>query len=252
MRFLNKVVVITGGATGIGRSTALMFAQEGAKIAIGDVEKDGERVASKIVESGGMAVFIPTDVSLHGDCERLMKETVKTFGRIDILVNNAAIFMNADLLTTSGEAWRRIFDVNVLGVFNCSREAARFMVDARSGNIVHVASAGGIVALRNQLAYSSSKAAVIMMAKCMAVDLAPYNIRVNAICPGSVDTPILKKILSQSIDPVEARKAIERSRPANRIAEPREIASAILFLASDEASYVTGSSLIVDGGLTAW
>ena len=252
MRLKNKVSVITGSGKGIGKATALLFSKEGAKVALADVDKAGEDVVNQIERIGGTSIFVETDISVSEDCYHLMEETIREFGRIDILVNNAGIFQKGDIVSTSEENWKSVFAVNVHGCFNCSRYAAVHMIKQKFGNIVNVASAGGIAAIRNQMGYSASKAAMIMMSKSMAVDLACYNIRVNSVCPGSVETPLLKGIINTTPDPIKTRKSIERLRPASRIAQPEEIASAILFLASDESSYATGSSLVIDGGMTAW
>ena len=252
MRLANKITVITGAGSGIGKATAVLFAQEGAKLSLADINETGQEAADGITKSGNEAFFLRTDITKPKDCERLMEETVRVFGGIDVLVNNAGIFTRGDVINTSEEVWERTITVNVGGVFNCCRYAVPYMIKAKKGNIINLGSAGGIVAIKNQMAYSVSKAAVIMMAKSMAIDLASYNIRVNVICPGSTETSMLKYIIGDNSNPDETRKIIENSRPINRIATPEEIASGILFLASDESSYATASTLVIDGGLTAW
>ena len=253
MRLKDKVSIITGAGAGIGKATALRFTQEGAKVVVADLDDSaGQDLVREIKEAGKEAAFVHTDVSLSEDCRRLMENTHQTFGRIDILVNNAGIYTKGDVTSTTEEDWKRILSVNLDGVFYCSRHAVPYMIKAGGGSIVHVASEAGIVGIKNQLAYNVSKGAVIMMAKSMAIDLAPHNIRVNAVCPGTTETPLVKAAIEQSPDPAEARKALESCRPANRLGRPEEIASAIVFMASDEPGYATGSSLVIDGGMTAW
>lgn len=253
MRLKGKICIITGAGAGIGEATAVRFGQEGAKVVVADMDKTaGEGTVRKIIETGGEAMFVLTDVSRSEDCRLLMEETDEAFGNIDILVNNAGIYIQENIIDASEENWKRIFAVNVDGIFYCSRHAVPYMKKAGGGSIVHVASEAGIVAIKGQMAYNTSKAAVIMMAKSMAVDLAQYNIRVNAVCPGTTETPLFKEAMKRDANPTEARRLLESSRPANRLGRPEEIASAILFIASDEAGYATGSSLVIDGGLTAW
>ncbi len=253
MRLKDKVSVITGAGAGIGKATALRFAQEGANLVVADRDETaGEEVVRQIKQSGKEAAFVYTDVSISEDCRRLMEKTYETFKRIDILVNNAGIYVQGDITSTTEEDWKRILSVNVDGIFYCSRHAVPYMIKAGGGSIVHVGSEAGIVGIKNQLAYNVSKAAAIMMAKSMAIDLAPHNIRVNAVCPGTTETPLVKAAIEQSSDPTQARGVLESCRPANRLGRPEEIASAILFIASDEPGYATGSSLVIDGGMTAW
>ena len=253
MRLKNKVSIITGAGTGIGKATALRFGQEGAKVVVADLDDAaGQEAVRQIKEAGGEATFVHTDVSRSKDCRLLMEESTKAFGRIDILVNNAGIYVQGGITDTSEEDWKRILAVNLDGVFYCSRHAVPYMIKAGGGSIVHVGSEAGIVGIKNQLAYNVSKAAVIMMAKSMAIDLAKYNVRVNTVCPGTTETPLVKAAIEKSPDPTETRKALEGCRPANRLGLPEEIASAIAFIASDEPGYATGSDLIIDGGMTAW
>lgn len=253
MKLKDKVSIITGAGAGIGEATAIRFSKEGAKVVVADMDKAaGENTVSKIKEVGGEALFISADVSNTKDCFNLMKETAEAFGSIDILINNAGIYIQESILDASEENWKRIFEVNVDGIFYCSRHAVPYMIKAGKGSIVNVASEAGIAAIKGQMAYNASKAAVIMMAKSMAVDLALYNIRVNAVCPGTTETPLFIEAINRDPNPVEARKLLESSRPANRLGRPEEIASAILFIASDEPGYATGSTLVIDGGLTAW
>lgn len=253
MRLKDKVSIITGAGSGIGEATALRFGKEGSKVVIADMDKlASDDTVRKIKKEGGEAIFVPVDVSKTEDCNMLMKKTVKVFGRIDILINNVGIYIQENILDASEENWKRIFDVNVNGIFYCCRHAVPYMVKVGKGSIVNIASEAGIVAIKKQMAYNASKAAVIMMTKSMAVDLAEYGIRVNTVCPGTTETSLFQEAMDRTPDPKEARRLLESARPANRLGRPEEIAAAILFIASDEPGYATGSTLVIDGGLTVW
>ena len=249
----DKVCIITGAGAGIGKAAAVRFAQEGATVVVADLDdKAGKEVVEHIKKTKMAAMFVHTDVSRSKDCRLLMEETAKTFGRIDVLVNNAGIYVQGGIAETSEEDWRRILAVNVDGVFYCCRHAVPFMIKAGGGSIVNVASEAGVVGIKNQMVYNVSKAAVIMIGKSMAIDLAPHKIRVNTVSPGTTETPLVKAAIERSPNPSEARQALESCRPANRLGRPEEIASAIAFMASDEPGYATGSNLVIDGGMTVW
>lgn len=249
----NKVAVITGASLGIGAETAFLFAQEGAQVVLVDLnEEEGRIVREKIISSGGTAEFLKVDVASEEDVRMGMNSVKGTFGRVDILVNNAGIYCKGDVLSFSEEDFSRLVSVNVKGVLLCTKYAALHMRERNYGAIVNVASEAGIVGIKNQVIYNLSKAAVISITKSCAVDLAPYGIRVNCVCPGTTFTPLVEKALQRESDPNAVRKMLESSRPLNRLGNPSEIASAILFLASDTVSYATGAILSVDGGYTAW
>jgi len=251
--FMGKVVVITGAGAGIGAETARRFAEEGAKVVVADVDPEkGKEVVKEIREGGGDALYIETDVVSSKSVNDMFDKVESHFGRLDILVNNAGIYYKGDILSFEEETYRRIMDVNVKGVLLCSKRAAREMVKQRSGVIVNVASEAGLVAIANQILYNLTKAAVISITKSCAVDLAPYGVRVNCVCPGTTYTPLVENALSREQDPVAARKKLEESRPLNRLGKPAEIATAILFLASPRMEYATGAVLSVDGGYTVW
>ncbi|MGC8778446.1 MAG: SDR family NAD(P)-dependent oxidoreductase [Candidatus Caldatribacteriaceae bacterium] len=251
--FKNKVVIITGASLGIGAETALLFAQEGARVVLIDLdEQNGEGVLEKITSLGGTAEFLRVDVALEDEVKAGIQFVGDRFGQIDVLVNNAGIYRKGDVLSFSEEDFSRVLSVNVKGVLFCSKYAAFQMKRRNHGVIVNVASEAGIVGIKNQVIYNLSKAAVISITKSCAVDLAPYGIRVNCVCPGTTSTPLVEKALEKESNPAAVRKELERSRPLNRLGNPSEIASAILFLASDMISYATGAVLSVDGGYTAW
>src|SRR6516165_2258366 len=253
-RLNGKTAVVTGGADGIGRATAELFAREGAAVVIADVNAEkGAAVARGITAGGGRAVFVETDVADEASIKRMVAQAVKDFGKIDILVNNAAIFVLKGIDATV-EEWRQILDVNVIGVSLVSKHVVPEIRKAGGGAIVNLGSISSFIAQPQSVTYNATKAAIATMTRCMALDLSPDNIRVNAVCPGTVWTQIVERLSGeQGMD----RKAADAD-PAwggacmlKRIADPSEIAKAILFLASDDASYMTAAHLMVDGGYTA-
>ena len=252
MRLVDKVAIITGAGAGIGRSTALLFAKEGAKVVVADYDSErGAETVSIIREDGGEATFIQVDVSKAADAERMASTTVETYGKLDILVNNAGIYMQANAVEMTEEDWDRILDVNLKGVFLCSKYCIPEMIKGGGGSVVNIGSEAGIVGIKNQVAYNVSKSGIIALTKSTAIDFAAHNIRVNCVCPGTTETPLVKAALERAPDPAAARRALEEVRPANRLGRPEEIAAGILYLASDESPYATGSILSIDGGYTA-
>ena len=244
-----KRALITGAASGIGRATALLFACEGAAVAVADLDEAGARdVARQIVADGGRARAIQCDVSRDADCLRAVRDTVEALGGLDILFNNAGIIRRTNLLNTTEEEWDRVMAVNVKSVFLMSRHAIRVMIAAGGGAIVNTASGWGLVGGRNALSYCASKAAVVNMTRAMALDHGAQNIRVNCICPGDTDTPMLRAEAQQLDRPAQVFLREAADRPLQRIGTPQEIAQAVLYLASDAASFVTGTALVVDGG----
>jgi len=252
MRLKDKVAIITGAGAGIGQATALLFAKEGAKVVVADVDPQaGKETVEQIQKEGGKGVFLKVNVAKGSDAREMVQETLKNYGRIDILVNNAGIYTKGDVISTSEEDWDRILNVNLRGVYLCCKYTLPEMIKKGGGAIVNVASEAGLVGIKNQVAYNVSKAALIMLTRSLAVDFAPQNIRVNNVCPGTTETPLVRAAIQKEKDPKKARKALEECRPANRLGKPEEIAAAILFMASDEPGYATGSSLVIDGGYTA-
>jgi NAD(P)-dependent dehydrogenase (short-subunit alcohol dehydrogenase family) len=252
MRLQNKVALITGGTSGIGEATALLFAREGAKVAItGRNEPRGHAVTARLLEQGGHAIFLRTDVRKAQECRRAVDETIKSFGRLDILFNNAGVFYPQTTLECSEEEWDLQIDINLKGTFLMSKFVLPGMIAQGSGVIVNNSSGWGIVGGDRAVAYCASKGGVVLLTKAMAVDHGRQGIRVNCICPGDVDTPML---------PEDARMrglnwseyiAGCANRPMGRVGTPDEIAKAVLFLASDDSSFMTGAALVVDGGGTA-
>lgn len=252
MRLRGKAAIITGAGAGIGQATAMLFAREGAQIVVADLsEAGGQETLRAIQGEGGEGIFVQVDVSRPDQVANLVKETVKAYGRLDILVNNAGIYFQGTAVEISDDQWEQLMAVNLNGVFYCSREAVPAMRESGGGTIVNVASEAGLVAIPGQVAYNVSKSGVIMLTKSMAVDHASDHIRVNCICPGTTETPLVREALARAPDPQAARRRLESSRPQDRLGRPEEIAEGILYLASDASPYATGAVLSVDGGYTA-
>jgi NAD(P)-dependent dehydrogenase (short-subunit alcohol dehydrogenase family) len=244
-----KVALITGSASGIGRATALLFAREGAAVSVVDLdEAGGQAVAQMIVDEGGQAIFVRCDVSHTADCQRAVRQTVDELGGLDILFNNAGIIRRASVLETSEEEWDRVMAVNVKSVFLLSKYAIPVMAQAGAGVIINTASGWGLVGGRKAAAYCASKGAVVLLTKAMALDHGQQNIRVNCLCPGDTDTPMLRDEAQQLGESDERFLAEAAQRPLQRIGQPEDIAQAALYLASDASSFVTGTALVVDGG----
>jgi len=253
-RLQDKVALITGGTSGIGAATARLFAREGAKIAItGRRNELGERVVSEIRSAGGDVIFIAADVARAEDCRRSIDETLAAYGRVDILFNNAGIVTQGTLEETSEEDWVRTFDVNVKGTYLMTKLVLPVLRAQGRGVIVNNASDWGIVGGPHYTAYSASKGAVVLLTKSVALEVARDNIRVNAICPG--DTYVERWRLDERRNPsgdfAAELKAMGEDLPIGRVGTVDEIARSVLFLASDESSFMTGATLIVDGGNTA-
>ncbi len=252
MRFKNKVVLVTGASLGIGRAAADAFAREAAHVGlISSDPKRGEEAAQRLRGEGRDARFLRADVSIEADVEAAIGEALAIWGRVDVLVNNAGIYAQGNVLETVRADWESILATNLTGSFLTTRYAAAAMVRQGGGAIVNVSSEAGLVGIRGQVAYNVSKAGMIALTKSCAVDLAEHGVRVNCVCPGTTDTPLVQAAIARSADPAAARRNLERIRPLDRLGTPEEIATAILYLAADEAAYVTGAILSVDGGYTA-
>ena len=249
MRLEGKVAIISGGARGMGAAEAKLFAREGAKVIICDVlEDEGRQTEAEINEVGGDAVFVKLDVTSQDEWENAVNTAIERFGKLDILVNNAGIIVQSTIEDMTVELWDKVMDVNAKGVFLGTKTAIPHMKEAGGGSIVNISSISGIVGQDNVNAgYNASKGAVRIFTKAAAVQYAKENIRVNSIHPGPIATPMTAE---GRADPERVALTVERT-PLGRYGEPEEVANAVLFLASDEASYVTGSEIVVDGGYTA-
>ena len=252
MRLKDKVALITGGTSGIGEATAVLFAREGAAVAItGRNEQRGAAVVKRMEQQGGHAAFFRADVSIASDCRRAVEETVRAFGRLDILFNNAGVFYAQTALECSEREWDEQIDVNLKGTFLMSKFALPGMIAQGGGIIINNSSGWGIVGGDHAVAYCASKGGVVLMTKAMAIDHGRQGIRVNCVCPGDVETPMLPADAKLRGLKWEDYIAGCASRPLGRVGTVEEIAKAVLFLASEESSFMTGAALVVDGGGTA-
>jgi NAD(P)-dependent dehydrogenase (short-subunit alcohol dehydrogenase family) len=249
MALKGKIALITGGGSGIGRASATLFAREGAAVAVVDRnEEAGQNAVREIVRDGGKAIFECADVTRADECERAVERTVNELGGIHVLFNNAGVIRRASVIELSEEDWDLVMAVNVKSVFLMSRFVVPIMVNNGGGSIINMASGWGLVGGKRAAAYCASKGAVVLLTKAMAVDHGPQNIRVNCICPGDTDTGMLRQEAEQLGEREETFLVESAQRPLGRVGRPEEIARAALYLASDAASFVTGTALVVDGG----
>jgi NAD(P)-dependent dehydrogenase (short-subunit alcohol dehydrogenase family) len=253
MSLQKKTAVITGAGSGIGRATALRFAREGANVLVVDIDGDAAtKVCHEISGQGGLAEPLNASVATDDNAHRIVSRALELWKRVDVLVNNAASFRHRRVEEATREDWEEVLSVNVMGSSFCSKHAVEAMKRQGEGAIVHVASINGLIAMPEWVTYNASKAAIVEMSKSMAMDLAPFNIRVNCVCPGVIRTPALDRLIAEFGIPAE--EVLERYVAPRclmkRYGRPEEIAAAILFLASDEASFMTGATMVVDGGFT--
>jgi NAD(P)-dependent dehydrogenase (short-subunit alcohol dehydrogenase family) len=251
-RLAQKTALVTGAGSGIGRAIALLFSAEGARVYGLDLSPKAIReTTDSLLLEGGEAAYVAGDVSVPEDARRAVDGCLATFGRIDILVNCAGIGSTQTVIDTPEELWDRVFAVNARGTFLSCKYTVPHMIAAGGGAIVNIASVAGMIGLRNRAAYCASKGAVISLTQAIAIDHVKQGIRCNCISPGTVDSPWVARLLDQAPDPVAERQALVARQPIGRLGRPEEIAEAALYLASDAAAFVTGSNLVIDGGITA-
>jgi NAD(P)-dependent dehydrogenase (short-subunit alcohol dehydrogenase family) len=251
VRLAGKVALVTGGAVGIGRSIAEAFLREGARVALSDVQVEAGERARQELQAFGEVLFVPGDVSRSEDARRMVERTVEVFGRLDVLVNNAGVTLRGTVVDTEEPDWDRVMAVNLKGVYLCSKYAIPHMIRGGGGSIINIGSIASLIGLLENAAYNASKGGVLTLTRNMALDYARYNIRVNAICPAMIMTPMLEAFIRLQPDPEAYVRSVEQAIPLGRIGRPEDVAPAAVFLASDESRFITGSALMVDGGYTA-
>jgi len=252
MRLDDKVAIVTGASSGIGRAIALKFAEEGAKVTVADIQEEpregGEPTHSKIKDEGGESIFLETDVSDKGSVQEMVSKTVDEFGRVDIMVNNAGIFFEGAVEDLDEEDWDQLLDVDLKGVYLCTKEAINHMLEENiEGSIVNISSIAGITGYSNAPAYCAAKGGVTNFTREVALDYGSEGINVNAICPGVIKT----KMTEDFREDEETKAFLDQNTPYKRLGEPEDIANAAVFLASDESNFVQGENLVVDGGWNA-
>uniref|UniRef100_A0A831X0X2 Glucose 1-dehydrogenase n=1 Tax=Thermorudis peleae TaxID=1382356 RepID=A0A831X0X2_9BACT len=249
MELHDRVAVVTGAGSGIGRAIAHRFARAGALVVAADLDLPAAEATAQLAPERILPHGV--DVRDEASVRALMAATLDRFGRIDILVNNAGIGTTKDVVETDLEEWENVFAVNVRGVFLCCKYALPSMLERRSGVIVNIGSVAGLIGIPKRAAYCASKGAVVTLTKQIAIAYVRHGIRCNCICPGTVDTPWVERLVAQTPDPEAARRALEARQPMGRLVRPEEVAAAALYLASDDAAAITGSILVIDGGWMA-
>lgn len=252
MRLKEKVILITGSGSGIGKSTALLFAKEGAKVVVNDIsEENGKQTVEEIHQIGGETIYIKADVANATEVEGMIQNALDHFGKIDVLFNNAGIAGVGAVHETSEELWDKVVNVNIKGVFLPTKYVIPHMIERKEGSIINMSSSIAEIGLLRRAVYSATKGAVLALTKSMQVDYAPYNIRVNALLPGTILTPFVENYLKNSYDnPEDGLNTIRRRQLTEELGRPEDVAKAALFLASDESKFMMGSPLYIDGGVT--
>ncbi len=242
----NKTAIVTGAGSGIGRAIARRFAEEGARVVIAEIRPDtGKSAEEEIKKAGLKALFVQTDVSDSGDVKNMVEKTIREFGRVDVLVNNAGILVKKPILDMTEEDWDRVLDTNLKGAFLCIKHTVGHMVERKKGKIINIASMGAKIGLHDDCGYCASKGGIISLTTSLGIDLAPLGINVNAIGPGIIDTPMVNDVATQGKDFI--KNGIAKT-PRGVIGKPEDIAATALYLASDESDFVVGQTFFVDGG----
>lgn len=249
MRLRNKICIVTGGGSGIGSATSLLFAREGGSVVVAD--KALESAKDVAAEAGNGAMALAVDVADSSAVQNMIEATVRKFGRIDVLVNNAGYGISGDVVQTSEQDWDKLMAVNVNGVFHGCKHVIPVMRKQGGGVIVNTASTVSLIGIRDRAAYCASKGAVASLTKAMALDHVQDKIRINCVAPGTIESPYFAEMFAKLSDPAQARRELEQRQAMNRMGKPEEVAYAMLYLACDESSFVTGTVLVVDGGWTA-
>ncbi|MFL2664418.1 MAG: SDR family NAD(P)-dependent oxidoreductase [Dehalococcoidia bacterium] len=251
MRLKNKNAIVTGAGNGIGRAIATLFAQEGASVIVADIEEDAGKETVEIINStGGNSFYLQVDTSREDSVKNMINNALENIPEINILVNNAAAFVFGKIENVQVKDWEKVLGVNVIGYANCVKQSLESLKKNNDSSIINIASVSSFIAQPEFVPYNTSKGAVIQLTRCLAMDLAEYNIRVNSICPGSIKTRATDKhIKSLGLNPEKAYKEFGQDAVLKRMGDPKEIAYGALFLASNESSYVTGTQLVIDGGL---
>lgn len=250
MRLQDKVIIITGAGSGIGKETAILFAKEGATVIVNDfIKESGEKTVAEIQATNGKALFIQGDVTNTEDVKRLVDEVIRKFTRIDVLFNNAGISGIGRLHEVEPEAWNKVMSVNVYGVFLVSKYVVPHMIEQEEGSIINMSSCIAEIGLADRASYAASKGAILSLTKSMQVDYAKYNMRVNALMPGTIYTPFVEDYISKSLDPEATITSIKKRQLSDELGKPIDVAYAALYLASDESKFMMGSSMYIDGGV---
>jgi NAD(P)-dependent dehydrogenase (short-subunit alcohol dehydrogenase family) len=249
-RLKNKVAVVTGGAMGIGKAAAVAMAKEGAQVVVADIaDQHGQTTVEEIMQAGGEAFFQHADVGVTADVERLVQAAVARYGKLDILVNNTGVAIGGSVVEMSEEDWQRVININLTGIWRGMKFALPHMIQNGSGSIINLSSVQSLVGFAGWSGYAASKGGVNGLTQQAAVEYARYNIRINAIAPGTILTPMNERIFETVGDPQKLIETWNALHPLGRFGQPREVADVIVFLASDEASFITGEIIRVDGGL---
>lgn len=250
MRLQDKVIIITGAGSGIGKETAILFAKEGATVIVNDfIKESGEKTVAEIEATNGKALFIQGDVTNTEDVKHLVDEVIRKFTRVDVLFNNAGISGIGRLHEVEPEAWNKVMSVNVYGVFLVSKYVVPHMIEQEEGSIINMSSCIAEIGLADRASYAASKGAILSLTKSMQVDYAKYNMRVNALMPGTIYTPFVEDYISKSLDPEATITSIKKRQLSDELGKPIDVAYAALYLASDESKFMMGSSMYIDGGV---